>query len=102
MVSPEAFEFTHYEQIRLLGYTQFLWDQTQEIAFNVFTNPGGEPTVSYLSSGGGGGPMPLRFILSGNSVPSINLPQVPPVLSDRVKRWLTSEVVARLSNPATK
>src|ERR1035437_6506784 len=30
MVKPDQFEFTHYEQVRLLGYTQFNWDKQQE------------------------------------------------------------------------
>ena len=103
LVKPESFELTHYEQVRLLGYTQYAWDQAQEIAVNVFTNPGGEPTVSWTESGGGGSsPMPLRFFLPGSSTPFIGLPQGPPVLMDRVKQWFTAEATARLSNPASK
>jgi len=104
MVKPGKFEFTHYEQVRLLGYTQYDWDQTQEIAVNIFPNAGGEPTASWAaSSGAGTSPMPLKYFLPGNSPAHfIGLPQGPPVLLDRVKRWFTAEAVARLSNPATK
>jgi hypothetical protein len=103
MVRPATFEFTHYEQVRLLGYTQYAWDQTQEIAVNIFTNAGGEPTASWAASGGTGtGPMPLRFFLPGSSTPFIGLPPGPPVLMDRVKQWFSAEAAARLSTPATK
>lgn len=104
MVKPGKFEFTHYEQVRLLGYTQYAWDQTQEIAVNIFANAGGEPTASWTASvGTGTSPMLLRFFLPGSSTPPyFGLPQGPPVLVDRVKRWFTAEAAARLSNPATK
>jgi hypothetical protein len=103
LVKPESFELTHYEQVRLLGYTQYAWDQTQEIAVSVFTNSGVEPTVSWTASGGvGSSPMPLRFFLAGSSTPFIGLPQGPPVLMDRVKEWLTAEATGRLSNLAPK
>jgi len=103
LVKPDNFEFTHYEQVRLLGYTQFAWDQTQEMAVNLFANAGGEPTLSWAASGGTGtGPMPLRFYLPDNSMPFLNLMQGPPALINQVKRWLTAEAAARLSNPATK
>jgi len=99
MVKPEQFEFTHYEQVRLLGYTQFAWDQTQEIVVSIFTNPGREPTVSWT----GTSPMPLSFFLPGSSrAPFIGPPQGPTVLMDRVKQCITAEAAARLSNPVTK
>jgi RNA polymerase sigma factor (sigma-70 family) len=105
MVKPETFEFTHYEQVRLLGYTQYAWDQTEEIAVNVFTNAGGEPTASWTASGGNGiSPMPLRLFLPGGSLsaPSIGLTQGPPALMNRVRQWFAAEATARLSKPATK
>ena len=104
MVRPDKFEFTHYEQVRLLGYTQYAWDQTQEIAVNIFPNAGGEPTASWAASGGtGSGPMPLRYFLRRSSPPpSFGLPQGPPVLIERVKGWFTSKAAARLANPGTK
>ncbi len=108
-VKPEKFEFTHYEQVRLLGYTQYAWDQTQEIAINLFANAGGEPTMSWAANGGvGSGPMPLRFFLAGGSqrtsppIPTRGLPQGPPVLIDRVKKWVTAEAALRLETPVTK
>lgn len=104
MIRPDKFEFTHYEQVRLLGYTQYAWDQTQEIAVNIFANAGGEPTASWVASGGiGTSPLPLRFFLPGSSTPPyFGLPQGPPVLVDRVRLWFAAEAAARLSNPATK
>ncbi|MEY2429142.1 MAG: hypothetical protein QOJ40_2027 [Verrucomicrobiota bacterium] len=103
MVRPDQFEFTHYEQVRLLGYTQFAWDQTQEIAINIFTNAGGEPTVSWAGTAGGSSPIPLRSFLSENSAPYTFLSQQgPPGLMERAKRWITAEAAARLSNPAAK
>jgi RNA polymerase sigma factor (sigma-70 family) len=103
MVKPESFEFMHYEQVRLLGYTQYAWDQTQEIAVNVFANAGGEPAISWTESdGAGSSPMPLRSFLPGSSTRSIGLPQGPPVLMDRVRRWFSAEAASRLTNSETK
>jgi RNA polymerase sigma factor (sigma-70 family) len=109
MVKPEQFEFTHYEQVRLLGYTQYAWDQTQEIAINFFANAGGESVMSWTASGGtGSSPMPLRFFLPGGlaktsrPIPTLNLPQGPPVLIERVQNWLAAEAVIRLATPVTK
>lgn len=103
MVRPDKFEFTHYEQVRLLGYTQYAWDQTQEIAVNIFPDAGGEPTASWAANGGiGTSPMPLRYFLPGSSAGNMGMPQGPPVLMDRAMRWFTTEAAAQLPNPATK
>jgi hypothetical protein len=93
MVKPETFSFTHYEQVRLLGYTQYAWDQTQEIAVSISTNAAGEPTVSWAGSDGSGtSPMSLAHFLR----------RAAPALADRVRRWLNVETTARLSNSVTK
>ncbi len=97
MVKPDPFEFTHNEQVRLLGYTQYAWDQTQEIAANIFTKLDGEPTASWAADNGTGtSPFPLNF---WSSIP---LPQGPPMLMDRVKQYFATEAAARLSNPPNK
>lgn len=97
MVKPEQFEFTHYEQVRLLGYTSFNWDKQQEIAVNIFQAPGVEPTIGWMGSDGtGGSPGPLS-----SSFPFSFL-QGPPMLIERVKQYCLTEAKARLSNPATK
>ena len=102
MVRPDTFEFFHYEQNRLLGYTEFAWERTQEVVVNIFTNAG-EPTVSWNeSSGSGSSPMPLRLFLANHATPFMGLSQGPPALMDSVTRWLTAEAAARLLTPVTK
>jgi RNA polymerase sigma factor (sigma-70 family) len=104
MVKPPKWELTHYEQVRLLGYTQAAWDRRQEIAVNIFANPGGQPMVSWQADDGTGtSPMPLRAILLMSSAnPGFGLFQGPPVLTERVKRYLTEEAAVRVSTPVTK
>ena len=103
MVKPDEFEFTRYEQIRLLGYGQNEWDKTLEIAVNIFTNTGGEPTASWAANNGTGtSPIPLRFFLERLRTPIIGPHNGPPVLMDRVNRHFKAEAAARLSNSATK
>lgn len=109
MVKPDSFEFTHYEQVRLLGcYTKYAWDQTQEIAINIYANDSGEPKVSWMASGGtGSSPMLLRFFLqdglakTSSRIPTFNFHQGPPMHIERVKRWLAAEAVRRLKTPVT-
>jgi RNA polymerase sigma factor (sigma-70 family) len=97
MVKPDQFEFTHYEQVRLLGYASFNWDKQEEIAVNIFQAPGVVPTISWTGSDGTGcSPMPLS-----SSFPFL-LPQGPPMLIEMVKQYCLTESKARLSNPATK
>jgi hypothetical protein len=104
MVKPDDFEFTHYEQNRLLGYTQFAWNQRQEVAVNIFANAGGEPTISWASGDGEGmGAAPLRLFLPENRPsPHLDLSQGPPVLFNRVQQYITAQATARLSTPATR
>jgi RNA polymerase sigma factor (sigma-70 family) len=110
MVQPEQHEFTRYEQVRLLGYTQYAWDQRQEIAVNIFAGPDGEPTVSWAASdGAASSPRPLRYFLPGDSsshlvrqAQIVGLPRDPPVLADRVKRYLAAEAAVRSSNSVTR
>jgi RNA polymerase sigma factor (sigma-70 family) len=109
MVKPEQFEFKHYEQIRLLGYTQYDWDQTQEIVINFFASAGDEPLMSWATTGGAGSsPMPLRLFLTGGSaktsprLPTLTSPQGPPILIERVQNWLAAEAALRLAIPVTK
>ncbi len=98
MVKPDEFEFTHYEQVRLLGYTQYNWDKLQEMAVCIFEKPGVEASISMIGSDGtGGSPRPLSI--------SPNLfifPQGPPMLIERVKQYCLTEAQARLSNRTTK
>jgi len=104
MVKPEQFEFSHYEQVRLLGYTSYAWDKRQEIAVNIFSNSGTEPTISWTASdGNGGGPIPLRSILSRSlTSPFVWLPQGPPALIERVKQYYIAEANHRLTTTTTK
>jgi RNA polymerase sigma factor (sigma-70 family) len=99
MVQPNTWEMTHYEQVRLLGYTQHQWDIMQELAVNVFTNTG-EPNVSFAAGDGTGaswtpapGRMPLRSYLSGRYDP---LSQGPPAVANAVKQYLASAAKERL------
>jgi len=93
MVHPNTWEMTHYEQVRLLGYTQFQWDTMQEVAVNVFTNTG-EPSVSFAAGDGtGGGRLPLRFYLSGRYDP---FSQGPPAVANAVKQYLACAARERL------
>ena len=102
MVKPDQFEFTHYEQVRLLGYTSFNWDKHQEIAVNIFPASGVGPTISWAGSDGTGSrPSPLSSFSETSSFPFI-LPQGPPMLIERVKEYCLTEAKTRLSNPATK
>jgi len=110
MVRPEKFGFASYELERLLGPSRYALDQRHEIAVSVFADAGSEPTVSWAESTRlSGSPRPLRFFLPGNSTPHfvrqarlIGLPQEPPILAERVKRYLTAEAAARLSDSVTK
>lgn len=107
MVKPDSFEFAHYEQVRLLGYTQYAWDQTQEIAINIYATASGEAKVGWMASGGtGSSPMLLRFFLpDGLAKTSPRVPtfghQGPPALIERVEKWVTAEAVRRLKTPVT-
>jgi hypothetical protein len=103
MVQPNAFEFTHYEQVRLLGYTQDQWDAMQEVAVNVFANGDREPTVSWAAADGTGASRgPLRQYASGQPGHSSPLSQGPPALADAIARYLASEAKTRLPNTAAK
>ncbi|HWQ92034.1 MAG TPA: hypothetical protein VN673_10210, partial [Clostridia bacterium] len=103
MVQPHKFEFTHYEQVRLLGYTKFAWDQTQEVTVNIFARPGSEPTVSWSQNTGVGiSPVPLHYFFQDQPTDLIGLSQGPPALLNRVKQWLATQAAARLSNPVSK
>ncbi len=96
MVKPDQFEFTHYEQVRLLGYTTYAWDQRQEIAISIFPNAQTEPLAAWRGSDGTGtSSMPLRIISSQM------FSQGPPALIERAKQYCASEARARLSNSIT-
>lgn len=102
MLKPDDFEFAHDEQVRLLGDTTSQWDIQQELAVNIFQNPGAEPTVSCSAEDGTGcSSVPLR-IFSSRSRFDIFLPQGPPILIDRVKQYCITEAKTRLSNTAAK
>jgi len=105
LVNPDLFELSHYEQVRLLGYTQYAWDQREEIAVHINSNSTGEPTTSWTTSHGGtSGPLPLRWFLPEASPanPLMELSQMPPALANRIQQWLTAEAAVRSPKPAIK
>ncbi len=101
MVRPEPFEFAHYEQVRLLGYTTAAWDRQQEVAINIFQNSPAGPTISMKGDDGtGSSPVPIRLFLSDSSPFLFN--QGPPALEARIKQYCFAEAQAWLSNAAAK
>jgi len=106
-VKPGKYEFNNCEHWRLLGHGSNSWEQRQEIAVNIFANPGSEPTLNYMAPGGVGcGPVPLRMFLGENSKSfleafGMGLPQDAPKLIERVKQYISEQAVARLSTSAS-
>ncbi len=101
MIRPDQFEFEHYEQVRLLGYTRYAWDQTQEIAVNIFPNPGGDATVNWTDGQLGSSTTPLHLFLNKGANPFSGW-QGPPALEKRIMQWLVAQAAARAANPAQK
>ena len=100
MVVPDQFEFTHYEQVRLLGYTTYAWDQRQEFAVNIFTDANGEPSMSWQGEGGTGS-SPCRSFASPGVLDAL-LPQGPPSLMARVKDFMRAQATAAVATPSTR
>lgn len=103
MVEPDHFEFTHYEQVRLLGYTTYSWDQPQEYAVSVYRDGSAGPRISWRGSDGtGSSPMLLSYLAAGARGNPLLLPQGPPALVDRIEQYARSEAGALISNASAK
>jgi RNA polymerase sigma factor (sigma-70 family) len=101
MVNPDRWEMEHYEQVRLLGYGQFTWDQGEEVAANIFTRPSAEPTVSFTGEYGFNmSEVPLKFYLRrSNGVVSPGQQTLKAVLGNnypeslktRLSQWMAAQ-----------
>jgi RNA polymerase sigma factor (sigma-70 family) len=108
MVNPNRWEMTHYEQVRLLGYSQFAWDTGQEFAGNLFIDNGAEPTVSFTGEGGvGTGAVPLKWFLprsagskksQGQQFLDTVLNGYPDSIGKRLNQWALTQAVRFQNN----
>jgi hypothetical protein len=108
MVNPNRWEMTHYEQVRLLGYSQFAWDTGQEFAGNLFIDNGTEPTVSFTGEGGvGTSAIPLKWFLprsagskksQGQQFLDTVLNGYPDSIGKRLNQWALTQAVRFQNN----
>jgi len=102
LLNPDRWEMAHYEQVRLLGYSQYMWDDGQDVAANIFVRDGAEPTVSFTGEHGiGTSALPLKWFLPQNhrKTPlNAYLDGYPKSLMTPLSQWVTAQAV-RLQKP---